>query len=881
MTKNIKFFLGILTLFSLSILFLSCGVKEDEILPKAPDEIQDGYVRVNFENSEGIWSVWAWKDIDSSEKSKCKTWPNGIPFTYTNGNYICVDIKLNENPNCVGLIIVNNTGKKGSGDNDVLFYFPKKYNEIYIKNGQGTIYVDKECTREPVGTSAANITGTRKITLNCNGVTLSDNTISLKDRNGNDVAISNYSGNVITTSENIKSIYASKAPFSLSAVDDEGNTDIVTVGIDGALVESWFGTNAVDELISSGSKMGVTISGNKASFKTWAPIAAKVTLLLFKDANQLKNPDSTEEMSLSGAGFWTIENVDISSYKYYKYRIVNSGVEKDVCDIWHTVASADSVASQIVSIDDSSTKPENWETEYTNPFGDSGSIEKKYSDAIIYEMHIRDWSRAYVADSTGKFSDITANLGDTGAFAKHLQDLGVTHVQILPMFDYAQTNDDLNYNWGYNPYHYNVPEGRYVKDMKNGSDAVIQMREMIKAFHDAGISVIMDVVYNHTSGTESNSLYDMTIPGYFYRINDQGAYVNGSGCGNEVATNHAMVKRYVIESLKHWMNDYHINGFRFDLMGCLEASTMKSIYDSLYAIDKNVLVYGEPWTGGTSDVQNGAKQAGSGTNGLGYGAFDDDFRDAIKGPEFGGFGKGQIQGEYNDEGILNGLTGKSGKNKRGVDGKPGLSLHYVECHDNYTLADKLCYSTLSGLSGEKIVSKFVSYDSLSTTNKDLIRAQNKLAAAYVFLAQGTPFINGGQEFMRTKKGNPDSYASDEKGGKFWSPSEIDECNTVNLSYKKKFEDVYKVYKGLIALRKDNPNAFGANTTAVAEVYNKTAGVTKYTTGDFLVYFNATDKSVEIESTGYTKVIDVTSGTPTESTPLPTSVPAKSFVILKK
>ncbi|MBR0546171.1 MAG: alpha-amylase, partial [Treponema sp.] len=247
---------------------------------------------------------------------------------------------------------------------------------------------------------------------------------------------------------------------------------------------------------------------------------------------------------------------------------------------------------------------------------------------------------------------------------------------------------------------------------------------------------------------------------------------------------------------------------------------------------------------------------------MGAGAFDDDFRDAIKGAEYGGFKHGHVQGTYKDSAIVAGLKGSScTRNNTGI---PALALHYVECHDNYTLFDKLAMSYLKKTTFDGDLFVAIGAEGLKA-----VKAQNKLAAAYVFLAQGTPFMNGGQEFLRTKQGDENSYSSD------------DTINAIDLSFATKYADVVATYKGLIALRKANPSAFGSNESATAEIYNKTAGVTKYTTGDFRVYFNATDKSVEIESTGYTKVIDVTSGIPTESTTLPASVPAKSFVILKK
>ena len=666
-----------------------------------------------------------------------------------------------------------------------------------------------------------------------------------------------------------------------------------------------------------GDDLGLSISGEKATFKVWAPIASDVKILFYDDVSRVGNfkaetvalnvSGSTTEESLKGepsgseqmildkdSGIWSYTLDSIGNKKYYKYQITNNGTVYYVADIYAKSCSPDSVASQIVDINADGNY--GTKSNYVNPFGENGTSAKDYTDAIIYEMHIRDWSRAVNSTSTGKFNEMCSD-----EIIAHLDDLGITHVQILPMFDYAQVNADTGYNWGYNPYHYNVPEGRYTDYSSNpdGTAAVEQMRAMIKKFHDAGIAVIMDVVYNHTSGTAGGSLYDSTVPYYYYRLKSDGTYSNGSGCGNETDTESPMYLKYMIDSLKHWMLDYHINGFRFDLMGVHSKEAMTEIYEELSAIDKNVMVYGEPWTGGDKAAKNpteSAVEAGS----YGVGAFDDDFRDAIKGAEYGGFNAGHVQGEYNDDGIANGLKGKSGKNNRNITGKPGLALHYAECHDNFTLYDKLVYSLKEnieetkkqeGKDGEGIANAWPK--TVTTEQLELIKKEDKLAAAYVLLSQGTPFINGGQEFLRTKKGNPDSYSADTKGGVTWTntPGEynIDDVNTVDLSMKDKNSDVYNVYKGLIALRKANPDAFGKNTNASAGKakiknsdgeYARTTGVTSYTTGDFLVYFNATDSAVNIDVSGYSKAVDVTSGTPTDSAPV-SSVPAKSFVILEK
>lgn len=482
------------------------------------------------------------------------------------------------------------------------------------------------------------------------------------------------------------------------------------------------------------------------------------------------------------------------------------------------------------------------------------------------------------------------------------------------MYEYATTRADPRYNWGYDPYHYNVPESRY-STATDGAGVVKSMRTMIEKLHQADIAVIMDVVYNHTSGTGEYSLYDMTVPKYFYRLMPDGAYSNGSGCGNETATNHAMYKKYVIDSLKHWMLDYHINGFRFDLMGIHEKEFMKDAYDELAKIDAKVMVYGEPWTGGTALAENPSTVTQtSGSNGVA--AFDDGIRDAIKGSVFDRIVGGQVQGDggkhtlggsvkggYNDNGIINGLTKGGERNK---ESNLSLSIRYVACHNNNTLFDKLCLSnskrTTDTAHAAHIGDMMSEIDETTNTALktrreaagyasaiDYIKAEDTLAAAYMILAQGTPFLYGGQDFCRTKLGNDNSYG----GESSVTLANYHAENKIDLARKDvgdgKFGDVYKVYKGLLKLRKDNANDFRALTTGVtAEQFKsgttKVAGTTVYTTPNFKVIYNATDSSLTLASgdtTGYTKVVDVTSGTPTDGTTLSTTVKAKSFVILKK
>lgn len=812
----------------------------------------EGYIRINTLSTDAN-NLWIWSDFDTEAMKECSNWDDtdgGYPITGTNGSFVYADIKLAENPQLLSFIVRNGTNKV-SGNNDVIFIFPHKYNEIFLKKRSGTIYVNKDLTELPKGLSSATITDENALTADFQGISLNKDNLKIYESDGiTEVEIESISDTNIT----LKSHSLKTDGTVLLTYTDELGTDKRMANFDSSLVDKWF-------VVNDTSDFGY----NNGIFKTWAPLATSAKVLLFADASKVKIGEVAEEIPMTRNidGTWVTEESSaiVGTNKYYKYSLVNNGVKYDVSDIWSYVASPDSVASQIIDINDSSLAT-TWETTYTNPFGNSGSETKTYSDAVIYEMHIRDWGKAFGSTNTGKFAEITAELGDTGKFATHLKDLGITHVQILPAFDYAQPNSDEKYNWGYNPYHYNVPEGRYVKDMVDGTDAVIQFREMIKAFHDQGIAVIMDVVYNHTAGTGTGSLYDMTVPQYFYRMTANGSYSNGSGCGNEVATNHTMVAKYVIDSLVHWMEDYHINGFRFDLMGCQEQEFMSEVYETLYEIDPNVMVYGEPWQGGEAQTEDATDKTISTTKGFGVGAFEDAFRNAIKGAEFPDWTVGQVQGTFDDKAITDGLLGKSGRNSTNGSTKPGLMLSYVECHDNFTLFDKLAISYLKKTEYSGDLFAAIKADGLAEVKK-----QNTLSAAYIFLSQGTPFINGGQEFLRTKQGDHNSYESD------------DTINAIDLNFKTEYSDVYNTYKGLIAFRKANSDAFGGNTSATAETVK--TGVTKYTTGDFLVYFNATKDDFAITTDGYTKVIDVTSGTPTESTTLPTSVPAKGFVILKK
>lgn len=851
------------------------------------------------DTSYSDWGVWLWTGTGDGEPgydaTKGKVIKNGSlgywDITDCSSSLTDIQNAISENDK-LGIIIRNASWAKDPGIDQILDLSVNKH--FLVISGDSTVYEVTDSITPTISGAVATSSTAIKVNLSVSyglDVSTGNSGFVVVDSDGTEVVVSdaiNYENQTDRNRNNARIVLLRTAtPL------DTGKTYFVknekfkpaggcSVVMMGAVKES---------ATYNGDDLGLTLDGQKAIFKTWAPMASSVNVLLYsnvgdignfgEDAIKAKAVGETTSSSLKGSpseilsatknpetNVWTAEINDISSYHFYKYEIINAGETYYVSDIWGKSCTADAIASGIVDIN---SAPEAIPTSishsdygspsgYYNPFNGS-----RNSDAVVYEMHITDWS--YAED------DITKNVGKYETISNgtkvinHIKSMGVTHVQILPVFEFAETNDNTDYNWGYNPYHYNVPEGRYATSgYTDATTPVKELRKLIGTFHDNGIAVIMDVVYNHTSGTGKGSLYDSTVPYYFYRLDASGAYSNGSGCGNEVDSEAPMVKKYIIDSLKHWMLDYHVNGFRFDLMGVLSKETMKEIYDELYKIDPKVMVYGEPWTGGTALVVNGANQAVN-SNPYGAGAFDDDFRDAVKGAEFGGFQMGQVQGTFKDNEIIAGLTGKTGKNKRNETGKPSLAMHYVECHDNYTLFDKLAISYWMKKNNKTTVTSGDLFTKIGTDGVAEVAKQDTLSAAYIFLSQGTAFINGGQEFLRSKRGDENSYKS--PIGK----------NGIDLNFANTYSDVCNTYKGLIALRQTNLNAFGSGNSATATTVS--TGVTKYTTGDFCVYFNATDKSVEIESTGYTKVINVTSGTPTESTTLPANVPAKSFVILKK
>jgi pullulanase len=398
----------------------------------------------------------------------------------------------------------------------------------------------------------------------------------------------------------------------------------------------------------------------------------------------------------------------------------------------------------------------------------------KKTDAVIYELHIRDFTIDANSgiSAKGKYLGLTERetrlTGDkeisTGV--AHLVDLGINVVQLMPVQDFDNDEEHPEYNWGYMPVNFNSPEGWYATSL-TGSSRVVELKKLVDALHKAGIKVTMDVVYNHTAENEKFNPWSFEIlaPGRYYRLNDKGGYSNGSGCGNEFKSDAPPGREFILSSCRYWVKAFGVDGFRFDLMGLIDLKTMELIASELRKIKPDILIYGEPWTAGATVIEPTVKGA---QKGRGFAVFNDNFRDAVKGSVFD-LGPGYVQAGINIDRIKNGIVGSV----KDFALNPDESINYVACHDNHTLWDRITLSAQKASARDK-------------------RAMDKMAAVLVLTSQGIPFIHSGQEFLRSKFGNENSYNAP------------DSINKIRWELKKKNSDIFSYYRGLIELRKKHP-----------------------------------------------------------------------------
>lgn len=582
-----------------------------------------------------------------------------------------------------------------------------------------------------------------------------------------------------------------------------------------------------DTYYYDGNDLGVNYTKEKSTFKVWAPTAEKTELLIYDNAGIYNDSgyvtDNTNgkayDMTSSSNGVWTAEcNEDLKN-KFYMYRLsFVDGTVNYAVDPYAKAVSANGQRSVVVDLNE--TDPDNWNK------GSFINI-KNPTDSIIYELHVKDFStdKDINFKYSGKFKAFTEDGLKTpdGEMAgiDHLSDLGVNYVHILPSYDFRTVNEltvDNNenqnpkFNWGYDPQNYNVPEGSYSTDPNSPTVRITEFKEMVQSLHQKDIGLIMDVVYNHTASIEDGP-FDKIVPGYFYRTDNKGNYSNGSGCGNEVASERPMVRKYIKDSVKYWVNEYNVDGFRFDLMGLIDTDTMEQITKELkQEFNKNILIYGEPWQAGGSVLPENLQTLKGSQKNKEFSVFNDNIRMAIKG-DSDGSGKGFATGfTENENDIKEGVVGSINT----IAASPSESINYVTAHDNLNLWDKIIKTQglekeegfidisdgkmKDGSSVEYAISMATPYSNVDLKNvldNETVK-RSLLSNGIIFTSQGIPFIQAGDEILRTKYGDGNSYKSP------------DVLNQIKWENKYKFKPVYDYYKGLIALRK-NHTAFRMTT----------------------------------------------------------------------
>lgn len=542
-----------------------------------------------------------------------------------------------------------------------------------------------------------------------------------------------------------------------------------------------------------GADLEMTVDPTGTRFALWSPEAEAARVYLYNTDRNTSAFD-TLEMTRGDRGVWRAAVAQPLYGKFYTFSIKHQGQWlAETPGVWARAVGTNGERAAI--IDFATTNPDGWRD-------DRGPKVENFTDVVLYEMHHRDFSMSPSSGIVhkGKFLALTEpgthNATGEATGIDHLKELGVTHVHILPSYDYNsvdEANPQLNmYNWGYDPLNYNAPEGSYSTDPANPATRVREMKEMVKALHDAGIGVVMDVVYNHTAQV-GNSNFDLTAPGYYYRHRADGSYSDASGCGNETASDRAQMANFIVNSVKYWAEEYHIDGFRFDLMAIHDTETMNRVARELKDVNPSIFVYGEGWTAGDSPLpverralkENVAQMQG-------VAVFSDDIRDAIKGHYSDAADRGFATGKPgNEETVKIGIVAatahpqvdysKGNNSTFAYATSPQMVVNYVSCHDDLMLTDKLAKS-MPG-----------------TTPEQRMRAA-RLAQTIVFTSQGTPFMFAGEEIFRCKYGVHNSYKSP------------DSINAIDWQLKHDNADQFAYYRELIKLRRLHP-AFRMTTAA--------------------------------------------------------------------
>ena len=726
------------------------------------------------------------------------------------------------------------TATKDGTDSDRSVTLEGDYTVIYTKSGDANNYKSNDGgnTLEVIKyITIADLQTLTKIKVRVSDSTtrfqLSD--VTLTDGDGNKVTVSSVSNNVLTL--------ASALDFSKSYyLEVNGYKPVPVIPL------TYMSSAEFAQEYTYDGELGVELGAETTTFRLWAPTASDVKVNIFSAGNG-GTAESTYPLAKGAKGVWTYTHDQNLNGKYYTYTVTTCMGVNEAVDPYARSAGLNGLRGMILDLD--KTDPDGWDS---TPF-DNPAVEN-YTDAEIWEIHIRDFSNKISSSQyKGKYLAFTetglTNSSGMPVGIDYLKELGITHVHLLPSYDYASVDESKNnqFNWGYDPQNYNVPEGSYSTDPTDGAVRVNEYKQMVQALHSAGISVVMDVVFNHTYGLDSN--LNKIVPYYYYRYDYKGVPSNGSGCGNETASERSMVRKYIVDSVKYWQSEYNLDGFRFDLMGLHDIDTMKAVEQAVHEVNPEAIIYGEGWTGGTSTLPSSSAailsnlkklNADNPTNGVAM--FNDVLRDAIKGSVFDiedtGFATG-ARASYLGK-VLFGVQGAVNNSEFSGSGvlsswyshNPTNVINYASAHDNNTLWDRIC----------------AVYGQVANT-LDVRIKRNNLCAAIVQTSLGIPFMQAGEEMLRTKT-NPDGSFNENS---YNSPDSVNNLEWEKLTETSSQYKVMQYYKGLIAFRKScetlrMTSAVDSENNPVCEIVEKDGAfvaftITNPTTGEkLLIVYNA-------------------------------------------
>ncbi len=796
-----------------------------ESVPEVTLPLVEGYNQVTFywdhpkgiENAD-IWIWWAGKDGSGNVFTPCAY-----------GGKVVINVP--ESIDQVGFIVRRDCSDPGGSfwgnatkdyESDRFVTVTQKETAVYLKTGDAALYTSNDGGKtlsKVKDFSLAGMADFSAMEYFISPATTLDSLEQIKVyRDGQEVKVQSVStlGKTATTG---RVVLAEKLDLTATyelEIQDYGRKTVMPTKI-------FDSPEFLENHTYDGDNLGAVIEGDATTFKVWAPTAGKVQLNLFAAGNDC-DAFAVADMAQGEKGVWSFTQKDCGHGVYYTYTVTTALGTHETVDPYAKAAGVNGDRGMVVDL--SKTDPEGW----GKPF-DSGI--QNYSDAVIWEVHVRDFSNKLTQSKyPGKYLAFTerglTNSSGIPAGVDHLVDLGVTHVHLLPVYDYATVDetklDAPQFNWGYDPKNYNVPEGSYSTDPYRGEVRIREYKQMVQGLHDAGLGVVMDVVYNHTY--DANSSFQKTVPYYYYRYTSTGANSSASGCGNDTASERYMFRKFMVDSVRYWAREYDLDGFRFDLMGLHDVKTMQEIEKAVHAVNPQALIYGEGWTmGATIDGSDQANQqninkieATPGAAGS-VAVFNDVVRDGLKGSTFDKLSRGFISGDYglNKRNIRFGISGGDTVGATWT-ANGNMVINYMSAHDNHTLWDKLLLSNPNDSDQRRM-------------------AMNRLGAGIILVSQGTPFMQAGEEMLRSKGGDENSYRSgDDVNNLKWDALTADSGEYATAQY----------YKGLIAMRKAYPILGRDGSAEIAfEDFGSDGMAVKYTAADgkkALVLINPTPQT---------------------------------------